>query len=93
MNLKQQQEEEAIWQKETENEPDFLPSFLHTKIVECSGRAKEVLKIYRTRVHELKATGQANADMVACKELGMPPRQHGELRGVPIGLSLKGYVK
>lgn len=61
--------------------------------VQCAGRAAQALTEFRKRVNELQRLGQKKPDMVAYKELRhkwTPPKNHGEILGVPIGLKLKG---
>ena len=60
---------------------------------QCTGHAAEALAIYRERCEALQRAGQRKPDMVAQKELARqwaPPRSHGEIPGVPIGLKLAG---
>ena len=59
----------------------------------CSGRAKERLDVFRQLEAKYKDEGRYKPDMQAFKELRgeyPPPRQHGALPGVPIGLTLGG---
>lgn len=73
------------------------------KPLECSGKAKYALEVYRKRFQKLNSltaeevyamTGKekmSKADMKACaqlKEKWTPERQHGEIEGVPIGIAL-----
>lgn len=72
---------------------------IHAPPLECWGRAKEALEVYRRRIDRLKEEANSRGtrvykpDMIAYKELRSdwtPPRKHGEVEGVPIGFVLQG---
>lgn len=70
--------------KKISNEKSYL---------ECNGKAKEALETFRKRCAELKEGGQRKPDMVAFKELRTeytPPRTHGHIEGIPVGMKLRG---
>mmetsp|Transcript_2804 Transcript_2804/g.4190 ORF Transcript_2804/g.4190 Transcript_2804/m.4190 type:complete len:465 (-) Transcript_2804:3-1397(-) len=55
---------------------------------ECTGVAAKALRIYSERIKELKElTGKSNVSAQALKDVKhlVPPKQHGELKDIPIG--------